>query len=420
MGYVFIVLGAVIVGLVLYQLAQHLFRGLAMERISKVQGNLQLKLLTAQIEVLKEKHRELEDLNASSWNGFRKFIVKEIRRDVKNVASVLLAPHDGKKLPPFKPGQFLTFNLRIPGQDKPVIRCYSLSCGPNPETFRVTVKKVLANPKDPNGKSGLSSTYFNEALKEGEILDVKAPSGSFFLDLYQSRPVVLIGGGIGITPVFSMLKAIADRKDDRETWLFYGVRSGEEVVHKEEILELASVMKNLKVLFCYSDPVAGEVEGKDFQVHGRVSVDLFKKTLPSNNYSFYVCGPPPMMESITSNLKEWGVPDTNIFFEAFGFATVKKAATPASDVSPAKGHRVFFSRSKVEKNWDGTSMSLLELAEQNSISIPSGCRTGNCGTCLVAVKSGSVSYLHEPGMKPDAGTCLTCVGVPNGPVEIDA
>ncbi len=420
MGFLFILLGTVIVGLVLFQLAQFSIRSLATARFDKEQGKLKLKLLSAQIEVLKEKHRELEDLNASSWNGFRKFIVKEIRRDVKHVASVLLAPHDGKKLPAFKPGQFLTFNLRIPGQDKPVIRCYSLSSSPNPETYRVTVKKVLPNPKVADAKPGLSSTFFNEGLKEGEILDVKAPSGSFFLDLYQSRPVVLIGGGIGITPVFSMLKAIADRKDDRETWLFYGVRNGAELVFREELLELASSMKNVKVLLCFSDPVEGETEGKDFNVHGRVSVELFKKILPSNNYSFYVCGPPPMMESITTSLKEWGVPEASIFFEAFGFATVKKTVAPATEAAPAKGHRVFFSRSKLEKTWDNSATSLLELAEQNSISIPSGCRTGNCGTCLVAIKSGSVSYLHEPGMKPDAGTCLTCVGVPNGPIEIDA
>ena len=137
-------------------------------------------------------------------------------------------------------------------------------------------------------------------------------------------PIVLVGGGIGITPVFSMLSSLTDTGLRRETWFFQGVRNGAEQPMREQLNALNQANENLHLHVCYSEPEKGDEEGRDYQHSGHVSVDLMKELLPSNNYIFYICGPPPMMEFLTAGLKDWGVPATDIHFEAFGPATVKK------------------------------------------------------------------------------------------------
>ena len=134
---------------------------------------------------------------------------------------------------------------------------------------------------------------------------------------------------------------------------------------------------------------------------------------------FYICGPPPMMETIVNDLEAWGVPEEDINFEAFGPATVKKSHE-APPVADGTTFTVEFSRSKKTIEWKPADGTLLELGEDNGIKINCGCRAGNCGACLTAVKDGDVEYLHKPGKKPEAGSCLVCIARPNGPVVLDA
>ncbi len=141
--------------------------------------------------------------------------------------------------------------------------------------------------------------------------------------------------------------------------------------------------------------------------------------LPSNNYEYYMCGPPPFMTSITEGLAEWGVPDRDVHFEAFGPASAKKTAPPPAAAGAAE-ITVTFDKSGTSLTWSADAGSLLDFAEDNDIQIDSGCRAGNCGTCVTAVKSGEVTYLHEPGEMPDAGTVLTCISVPKGDISLDA
>ena len=427
-----------------------------------------------------------------SWTGYRKF---EVRRKViedpgRQVCSFYLEPHDRRPLPPFRPGQFLTFQLDIdatpstcercgtyirpPGRfcsncgseltaaspskglaGKPTVRCYSLSDWHHPERYRVTVKRLLP----PSGRSdippGLSSNHFHDSVKEGDILNVMAPSGKFVLDLNSDRPVVLIGGGVGITPMLSMLNAIVETGSPRETWLFYGVRNGAEHVQKAHFERHAQERPNVQVHVCYSDPrdapapkrpkglavtmvenVAGvgqrspapeqgdgaDVLGRDYHHAERVSVDLMKRLLPSNNYEFYICGPPPMMTAMVDGLEAWGVPSEDIHFEAFGPATVKRSnvATQVLTMQLAAQKTVTFSRAGKTCAWGKDIESLLELAEQNGVAMDSGCRVGNCNTCLTAVKQGEVAYLRDPDTMPEKGSCLTCISVPKGDLVLDA
>ena len=178
---------------------------------------------------------------------------------------------------------------------------------------------------------------------------------------------------------------------------------------------------NVRLQICYSNPTDAEraATPTPFQHTERVSIDLLKRVLPSNAFEFYICGPPPMMNDLVAGLKSWGVPEEKIFFEAFGPATVKKPALQTTGTTTV-AFKIEFARSGKSVPWDAGAGNLLEFAERSGVKIESGCRAGNCGTCLVAVKSGEVAHLHEPGATVEKGSCLTCIGVPKSAVTLDA
>jgi len=356
-----------------------------------------------------------------SWQGFRKFNIVKRVDECEGITSFYLSPHDKKRLPKFNPGQYLTFRLDIPGQDKPVIRCYSLSDAYHETYYRVSIKKAPPPPKAPDAPWGLSSSFFHDQLEVDSILDIKAPSGKFYLNEDSEKGVVLIAGGVGITPMISMLNSLIAANSKREIWFFYGVRYGAEVAMHQHLKTISEQHDNVHLNLCFSDPKEGEVEGVDYQFNERVSADLFKRLLPSNNYEYYLCGPPPMMTSITDGLVEWGVPENDVYFEAFGPASVKKKKSTSSEApATATAFEVEFSKSGKKLNWDGSSDSLLEFAETNGVELPSGCRAGNCGTCQVAIRKGDIQYTSEHDVDVESGSCLTCISVPKEDIVLDA
>jgi ferredoxin len=150
-------------------------------------------------------------------------------------------------------------------------------------------------------------------------------------------------------------------------------------------------------------------------------VDIFKQLLPSNNYLYYLCGPAPFMTTITDGLRAWGVPDTHVFFEAFGPATVKRVpSTQTERLLRAPIVKVTFSKSGKSAMWNTSLTSLLDLAEQNGVKIECGCRAGSCGSCLVAIKSGGVEYLSNHAAPAEEGSCLTCIARPKTDLVLDA
>jgi ferredoxin len=187
---------------------------------------------------------------------------------------------------------------------------------------------------------------------------------------------------------------------------------------REHLEALEAEYENVQLRICYSDPKDDEVVGDGFHHACRVSVDLFKEVLPSNNFEFYMCGPPPMMESLTTDLRDWGVPGEDVYLEAFGPASVQKKAPAAA--AAVTGQVVTFARSNKKFTWDGSHDSILELAEANGVELDSGCRAGSCGTCITAVKTGEVSYVEEPGSLPESGSCLACISVPKTDLVLDA
>lgn len=381
-------------------------------------NEIDLDLLQTQLETMRDLRRRRSE-TALPWNGFRKFCVSKKVMESKDVCSFYLTPHDQKRLSTFYPGQYLTFQLEIPGNARPVIRCYSLSDGPRPDGYRVSIKRI------PSAKEGLPagvvSSHFHDNVNEGDILDVKAPGGKFYLDPEAIENVVLIGGGIGVTPVLAMLNTLIGLGSSRQIWFFYGLRNRAEHVMKEQLEAIAREHPNVFLYVCYSKPEATDELNRDYNYEGRVSVDLFKEVLPSNNFDFFVCGPGPMMQTVTEGLKEWGVPDKNIHFETFGPSSVKKVAPVMKpEATDQPGFAVQFKKSGKTVKWVGGTANLLELAEANGITIASGCRAGSCGTCQVAVFSGEVGYLDKSDFETDPGTRLTCIGTPKSDVVLDA
>ena len=410
--------GALIVAGVLAQTTLDICKNMLRVRGRLRQENLDVQRLQTELETLRDlRHRRAEC--ALPWNGFRKFLVARKVFETDGVCSFYLSPHDGRALPDFFPGQYLTFQLSIPGQDKPLIRCYSLSDGPRPDGFRVTIKRVPS--PDNAAPAGLASGFFHDGVNEGDILDVKAPSGTFFLDPTGSGGVVLIGGGIGITPVLAMLNTLSARGSTREIHFFYGVRSRAECVMKKHLEAIAREHPNVHLHICASNPTPNEQPGVDYQHAARVSVDLFKAVLPSSNYDYYICGPGPMMQSVTEGLKEWGVPANKVHFETFGPSSVKKVA-PAAPIEGAAqaGFSIQFKKSGKTVQWTGEQSNLLDLAEAKGIDIAYGCRAGSCGTCRVAIFSGDVGYSEKSDYETEPGTRLTCIGVPKSDLVMDA
>ena len=404
------------------QIAIEIGRGLRGFYFDREQQRAVLEKLRLQIQEMRLRCQEAEQ-GKLVWNGCRKFTVAKKSRECEDVCAFYLKPHDGKPLPPFKPGQYLTFQLDIPGRDKPLVRCYSISDSPHrSDYYRVTIKKEKAPPDRPELPHGAASSYFCDALKEGDILNVKAPTGHFFLDLTKNNPVVLIAGGVGVTPMLSMAHAIAAGGSKRETWFFFGVRNTQEHIHKAELEQLAAGHDNIHLHVCYSRPGPGDVVGRDYQHEGRVSVDLFKELLPSNNFEYFLCGNGAFMKSITDGLEVWGVPEKDVHFEAFGPATVKKKTAPSTAAETAflSKLQVTFSRSGKTVRWEPSAGNLLDFASAQGVRIDSGCCAGSCGSCLVAIKSGDVDYLKPPDAEPEQGACLTCICRPKGDLVLDA
>ncbi len=177
------------------------------------------------------------------------------------------------------------------------MRCYSLSDSYCPDYYRISVKRVPAPREAPDAPPGLGSGFLHDHVAEGTLLDVGAPNGNFAIDPEESTPLVLIGGGIGVTPVLSMLNAIVKGGSSREVWFFYGIRHAAENILAQQLEKLSQESAehpNVHFRVCYSDKPEAVGELKPYEIAGtRVTVELMKSLLPSNNYEFYTCWSAP-------------------------------------------------------------------------------------------------------------------------------
>ncbi len=393
-------------------------------RTSRLDGEF-LRLLRDLSTSATSYNKSLEQNNRPAWQGARKFQIawRGYETPDKDTCSFYLVPSDRKSIPTFKPGQFLTFELDIPGQTQKTMRCYSLSDSPSHQEFyRITVKRMRTPANAPQGtRPGLSSSHFHEDMQVGDVVDVHAPSGSFCLDQNSNRPVVLVAGGVGITPLLSMLNTLIASGSKREIWLFYGVTNRLDHAMYDHLQSVNREMPNLNVVTFYCNPRRTCRMGTDYDIEGFVRVECMKPLLRARNYEFYVCGPPPMMKTIVTDLQKWGVPLEDIQTESFGSAS--KPANAKSEVADGGNAKqkvaITFSKSNKTVEWTPGKGSLLELAESAGIRARFACRAGVCGTCVTALLEGQVKYDQPPTKVPAEGHCLLCVAQPKTDLTLE-
>ncbi len=354
------------------------------------------------------------NVRLAGWQGTRRLAVSAIVDEAEGVKSFYLVAPDGRPLPTFEPGQYLTLHLPIGKQGKPVVRCYSLSDRPREQFYRITVKRCPAPVDSPQLPAGLASNWLHDYATVGATIETAAPGGAFFLDPRCDEPVVLVAGGVGVTPLASMLASIATTAPSRTVWLFYGVRNGREHIFRDTLLDLVNENDRITQFVAYSSPDATDRAGIDYTYRGRLTAEIIKGQLPPGKYRYYLCGPPSMMQSLVVGLLELGVSDDRIHFEAFGPASVKRPTREI--VEPVN---VRFKNGGDECQWTGEFGSLLELAEAHGIDVEFGCRAGNCGQCAVQVVEGNVESARQPGVSLPEGQCLLCISTPTSPVVLE-
>jgi ferredoxin-NADP reductase len=222
----------------------------------------------------------------------------------------------------------------------------------------------------------------------------------------------MFAGGIGITPFISYLESIEGLGARAiDSWLFYGNQNSSTHAFRERIESLKRALPTLTVVNCYNQP-RDEVLGRDYEMQGFLTADVVSDELIDRRARFYLCGPEPMMKSITDRLVERGVPPFDIFKEAF-----RSPVKPVLD--PSQRFVVQFARSHRKEEWTPDKGTLLSFGESLGIALPSGCRVGQCESCALKLFSGKVAHLTGHG--PDeSDMCLTCQAIPTGDLCIDA
>ena len=170
-------------------------------------------------------------VSATAQEKLRTLSVNRKIRETENITSFYLVPADSTPLAAFLPGQFLPLKLDIPGQYRPVLRTYSLSDSPSAGHYRLTIKREVAPPDRPDAYPGAASNYFHDQVEVGAKLLAQAPRGRFVLDPSRDTPVALLSAGVGLTPLTSMLIAIAESGSTRQTVFIHGARNGREARH---------------------------------------------------------------------------------------------------------------------------------------------------------------------------------------------
>lgn len=250
------------------------------------------------------------------WAGWRDFVIDRIEQESATVKSFYLRPSDGGKVIRHRPGQFLTFKLDLPGHG-PLKRNYSISSGPNGDFYRITVKREPAPADQPQAPAGLASNWLHNEARRGAVLSVAPPAGEFVLEDAEG-PAVLISGGVGVTPMISMLEAAADGGLHRPIWSVHGTQNSRVHPMAEHIRKLSRRSKGVTSVAFYEEPVAGDVLGRDFQEQGRISVCWLKANTPFESATFYLCGPRPFLRILVGGLRAAGVPSDRIRYEFFG------------------------------------------------------------------------------------------------------
>ena len=257
-------------------------------------------------DVLIGAEKAIYDKNAvaeGGWTGWRFFKVAEKSKQTDNVTSFKLVPVDNGKMPEVKDGQYISVRVFVKGQDLIQPRQYTVVKA-DATSLTIAVKKVEAVEKSPAGM--VSNTLHND-INEGDVVEVSFPVGEFNLPEGNGE-LCLLSAGIGITPLFAMLKEAVQKDPTRKISFVHVCKNKEAIPFREE---LALVVKEGNVSF----------EVFETSEHGRPSEDFFK-SLVSQGADYCICGPVPFMKLAASELVKNGVAENKIHAEKFGTGAI--------------------------------------------------------------------------------------------------
>ena len=347
---------------------------------------------------------------------WRELSVVRIEDESDQIRSFYLEPVDSV-LPTFQAGQFLMVKLQVAAEE--LIRTYTLSSAPADTLYRISVKREPAASS--GGQAGQVSGFLHDHVKVGDRLEAKAPLGGFTLDASETRPAVLLSGGVGITPMVSMLRHVLHEgvrtRHMRELIFIHAASNVGERPFFEEISALAGKSDGAISYHSVLSHVDGAItRGSDFHHAGRITREFLAPVLPLGDSDYYLCGPPAFMQGMYDLLRSLGVADKRIFAEAFGPASLKRepddGAGSEMQLHAADEAIVEFENSHFQQSWTPQSGSLLELAEAHGLTPAYGCRSGQCGTCKVRLLGGQVAYQYQPDAVLEEGDVLLCCCVP--------
>jgi ferredoxin-NADP reductase len=256
-------------------------------------------------------------------------------------------------------------------------------------------------------------------------LEVFALRGSFVLDP-ETSPVVLMGAGVGITPLLAMLQTLAkaEKSSPREVWWIHSARDGAHHPFADEVRGLIAGLSKGRAMVFYSRPSAGDRPVSNYDAEGRVDIALLRKSGMPLSGTCYLCGPTGFMETVTAALREQGVSAARIRTELFGPAAASSDGTarplphrPSGE--PGSGPIITFVRSGLAVPWDGRFGSLLELAEACDVPVRWSCRSGVRHTCECGIVDGELRYSSDPIDPPREGLALICCSTPRTRVDLD-
>jgi ferredoxin-NADP reductase/MOSC domain-containing protein YiiM len=353
-----------------------------------------------------------------AWAGFRPLRVAAVARESDDIRSFTLQAADGSPLPPFLPGQHIVLRLKTGGGPSAITRIYSLCGAPDAGVYRIAVKD----------EGGPGSAYLSKQVRAGDVLEASAPRGTFILGEAET-PLVLLSGGVGVTPVLAMLHvAVATRSRSKRTiWWIHSARNGAANAFAQEVRDLLAGVDGVHSWIVYSRPGAADKLGADYDAQGHIDAKSLRDIGVPLEADFYLCGPPGFLADLENGLAGLGIARDSIHAEVFGVLPSVTPGVAASapqaphqpDGPPGSGPSVTFVRSGLTTRWDARFRTLLELAESCSVPVRWSCRTGVCHTCETGIFEGRIGYAPEPVDPPADGAVLICCASPTSDVDLD-
>lgn len=248
-----------------------------------------------------------------SWNGWRNFVIKKIVEESTEIKSFYLYPEDGKEITHFHSGQFISVQVFVPELQLLQPRQYSLSNTFNPEYYRISVKKETGTAQNP---SGMVSNVMH-SKSEGDVISISAPAGLFHLERDSKNPLVLISGGVGLTPMLSMLETNLNALQNKKTIWIHGCRNESVHAFKDQISSLKEEAKWLETFTFYDTLEPHHIVSNEL-IHGRVDLHKCKDSILLEEAKYYICGPEMFIKTQYEALINLNVNQENIFYEEFG------------------------------------------------------------------------------------------------------